>query len=186
MKVFLNASDYVRCPWSSTLSFTCRYNVDPEEIRDELVWAEYKMVTDNEKETLCVTSSKQARRRLFYTVLTILYVHTSSHLGNLAKCMLQEWELQKKKILLIIITITTFKLVNLCVCVFCVCFSRVVFLWSWSVAHVVSASAWEEGRSTIWAFTSCDWLKMALRFRTAGFRSVEHLNWLSQDNLPTS
>ncbi|KAG7326528.1 hypothetical protein KOW79_009929 [Hemibagrus wyckioides] len=36
-----------------------RYNLDPEEIRDELVWAEYKMITDKEKETLCGTSSKQ-------------------------------------------------------------------------------------------------------------------------------
>ncbi|GAA6090497.1 membrane-associated guanylate kinase, WW and PDZ domain-containing protein 3 isoform X5 [Tachysurus ichikawai] len=36
-----------------------RYNFDPEEIRDELVWAEYKMITEKEKETLCGTSSKQ-------------------------------------------------------------------------------------------------------------------------------
>ncbi|MCI4375319.1 hypothetical protein PGIGA_G00108050 [Pangasianodon gigas] len=36
-----------------------RYNLDLEEIRDELVWAEYKIITDNEKETLCVTGSKQ-------------------------------------------------------------------------------------------------------------------------------
>lgn len=43
------------------LSVTCRYNLDPDEIRDELVWAEYKMITDNEKETQCAPGSKQAR-----------------------------------------------------------------------------------------------------------------------------
>lgn len=53
------------------MSLPCRYNLDLEEIRDELVWAEYKIITDNEKETLCVTGSKQARPPIFYTVLTI-------------------------------------------------------------------------------------------------------------------
>lgn len=57
------------CKMCMKLSVTFRYNLDPEEIRDELVWAEYKIITNNEQETLCVTGSKQARHLLFYTVL---------------------------------------------------------------------------------------------------------------------
>ncbi|XP_066520229.1 membrane-associated guanylate kinase, WW and PDZ domain-containing protein 3 isoform X2 [Hoplias malabaricus] len=36
-----------------------RYNLDKEECRDELVWAEYKTLPMSEKGTLCVTGSKQ-------------------------------------------------------------------------------------------------------------------------------
>ncbi|XP_049335142.1 membrane-associated guanylate kinase, WW and PDZ domain-containing protein 3 isoform X2 [Astyanax mexicanus] len=36
-----------------------RYNLDMEEMRDELAWAEYKTLPITEKGTLCVTGSKQ-------------------------------------------------------------------------------------------------------------------------------
>ncbi|XP_072540800.1 membrane-associated guanylate kinase, WW and PDZ domain-containing protein 3 isoform X2 [Salminus brasiliensis] len=36
-----------------------RYNLDMDEIRDELAWAEYKTLPMSEKGTLCVTGSKQ-------------------------------------------------------------------------------------------------------------------------------
>lgn len=39
--------------------FICRYNLDMDDIRDELAWAEYKTLPMSEKGTLCVTGSKQ-------------------------------------------------------------------------------------------------------------------------------
>lgn len=39
----------------------CRYNLDMDEIRDELIWTEYKALPMSEQGTLCVANSKQVR-----------------------------------------------------------------------------------------------------------------------------
>lgn len=53
---------------------------------------------------------------------------------------------------------------------------RAVLWWNWSAASAALASVWEEGKSTTWVCSSCDWPRTGLLLKTAGYTWVLTLN----------
>lgn len=60
----------------------CRYNLDMDEIRDELLRTEYKALPMSEQGMLCVANSKQARVTLTSQTVPKIELENMSRMYN--------------------------------------------------------------------------------------------------------